>query len=142
MSIRLERFPNELQGMLRHEEIVQDMQGQGKDGLSYDAKFRRLKEQHPFIKYGEYLAEIVNGLPPLINRLPTGNVPTRFRPPVSQPRLSLPGQRNYMGKPNGVCYRFNSWAGCQIRQCLYRHACKKCGKPGHSIMICNEGYRN
>ena len=63
MSIRLGYAPQELQGMLRHCEIVQDLYGQGKDGMLYDARFRRKKEQYPFISWGEYLADIVDGLP-------------------------------------------------------------------------------
>ena len=47
-SISSSHYPN-VQGMLRHEEIVQDLHGQGKDGMYYDAQFRRRKHQHPHI---------------------------------------------------------------------------------------------
>ena len=63
MAIRLEYAPRELQGMLRHCEIVQNLYTQGRDGIQYDAQFRRGKEQHPIISWGKYLPDIVLSIP-------------------------------------------------------------------------------
>ena len=131
MSIRLEFAPQELQGMLRHCEIVQDLHSQGKDGILYDARFRRKKEQYPFIGWGEYMADVVDGLPRRKFTMPT-------RPqlrPVSQlaPR-PLPGSAP---NPNPTpCLKYNSANGCTFRWCRYAHKCRKCGRLGHPAFKC------
>ena len=123
MSIRLGYAPQELQGMLRHCEIVQDLYGQGKDGMLYDARFRRKKEQYPFISWGEYLADIVDGLP-------------RRRP--SQPFKPLPfPQATQRPAPTPYrCFKYNSTEGCHIRGCKFSHTCRKCGREGHPAFKC------
>ena len=83
VSIILEFFPNELQGILCHGEIVQDLISIGKDGILYDAHFRRRKEQHSHVEFDEYLAHIVEGRPMLQRITPRksiGNV-TKTRTP-------------------------------------------------------------
>ena len=156
-SIRLEIFPNELQGMLRHEEIVQDLISRGKDGILYDAHFRRRKEQHPHIEFGEYLADIVEGLP-MIQRVtprrPIGNVtntwtPRLFtqrqpvvptvggsflRPTHVPPRMPTPQPISPYPRP--VCNKYNSPSGCDFPRCQFLHKCKTCNKFGHGMSFC------
>ena len=145
MSIRLQYAPEELQGMLRHAENVQDLISQGRDGILYDAKFRRAKEQHPSIAWGEYIAQIVNGLP-LLSALPAR---PPFRPryldysaarPSSSQSInyskqdgSLSANRRQYVKP---CLKFNSTSGCLSNQCKFAHNCRYCGKVGHPVFRC------
>lgn len=117
MSIRLKFFPDELQGMIRHTEIVQDLCSQGKDFIAYDRQFRKDKAQWPEIKWGEYLHEIVNKLPRL-NR--------------QQPSQSSQQQ----GQGQRVCFRYNSPGGCRVRQCRWVHRCRSCFRLGHSSQTC------
>jgi len=94
MSIRLKHAPRELQGMFCHCEIVQDLYKRDRDDILYDARFRR-KEQHNFVAWGEYLADVVDSLQ---SRRRFGNVtapPTRpqyqYR---ARPRVQDPSQPN------------------------------------------------
>lgn len=125
MSLRLEMAPSELQGMLRHAEIVQDLASQGKDAIAYDALFRRAKEQHPSIQWGEYLAQIINNLPP---RRPQQTKPYK---PFYNNRVNLPqfGQQ-------GICARFNSPTPCTYANCRYAHKCRICLQFGHPQQRC------
>ena len=123
MSIRLGYAPQELQGMLRHSEIVQDLYSQGKDGMLYDARFRRKKEQYPFINWGEYLADIVDGLP---RRRPSKPYKPQTYPQATQRSDPTPYR----------CFRYNSTEGCHTRGCRFSHACQKCGRGGHPAFKC------
>lgn len=145
MSIRLQAYPDELQGMLRHEEIVQDLHAQNRDALAYDAQFRRLKEQHPVIQWGEYLSEVVMGLPsgpqpksrlPLVNNRPAGRFP-------QMPQVALQPQRPVLTRPfshpePAVCAFFNTPRGCvkPPSLCGFAHKCRACGKVGHPVSRC------
>jgi hypothetical protein len=140
MSLRLQHCPADLQGMLRHGEIVQNMYGQGKDGGKYDSEFRLTKAQHPHIKWGEYLAEVVDQLsvPQLRRNFSASKMegrpetfrpphrdmgrPVAFRPPLPQEHLS--------------CNAYNSLAGCNHGACRFAHRCKLCGKEGHPAYRC------
>ena len=139
MSIRLEYAPQELQGMLRHCEIVQDLHGQGRDGILYDARFRRKKEQYPFISWGEYLADIVDGIP----RRKSTSKPQSLQwsmapqPPHLQWSTRPPSQPLQWPAPRPmVCFKYNSTAGCNIRTCKFTHKCRKCGRAGHPAFKC------
>ena len=160
-STRLSHYPNELQGMLRHEEIVQDLHSQGKDGMYYDAQFRRRKHQHPHIGWWEYLADIVNNLPPLQGSSATLRQGTRalrprlrlsnpranyYTPPTmpmnfvaTQPKPMRFPQPQY--RPRPICNFYNTPAGCLMQQCRFSHACKKCGRPGYSVQQCFQNSR-
>ena len=129
MSIRLESAPQELQGMLRHCEIVQDLHSQGKDGILYDARFRRKKEQYPFICWGEYMADVVDGLP---RRKFTGPSRPQPRPVPGLTPRPLPG----LASMSTACLKYNSANGCTFRLCRYAHKCKKCGRTGHPAVKC------
>jgi len=142
MSIRLSHAPQELQGMLRHGEIVQDLHEQERDGILYDARFRRKKEQHPFIRWGEYLADVVDSLP---KRKRFGGPSSAFTPPRSwhpQPRpqygppMSTPASLPRSAAAANVCIRFNTPQGCSLRQCRYIHRCARCGRPSHPSIKC------
>lgn len=123
MSIRLQAFPKEVQGMLRHSEIVQELQDQGRDGMLYDAYFRRYKEQFPEIKWGEYIAAVVNRLPwPQTRSWSNFN---NFRRQRSQPRNS-----------EVFCVYFNTMRGCSKIDCRFAHRCRKCGRGGHPEARC------
>ncbi|KAF5341894.1 hypothetical protein D9611_001137 [Ephemerocybe angulata] len=45
------------------------------------------------------------------------------------------------GKAGRVCDRFNQKGGCERADgmCRFRHACRKCGKPGHGETACKSG---
>lgn len=142
MSLRLQTAPSEVQGLLRHMEIVQDLNGQGKDAIAYDAKFRRRKEQHPSIRWGEFLAEVVIGLPQ-VSRI--GNGPRqqfRFRQQFNTfNRPSQGGGFSRSTRDQRHCNRFNSLMGCQMMNCFYAHKCGKCGIFGHPLHKCITGKR-
>lgn len=112
MSIRLQHAPHEVQGMLRHAEIVSDLQRQGRDGLHYDVKFRKIKQNFPEIKFGEYLNELVNSAKTLKSKA-SGN----FR-------------------PRAACFKFNSVNGCFDKECKYLHKCSNCSRTGHPVQRC------
>lgn len=139
MSLRLQTAPTEIQGLLRHAEIVQDLHQMGKDAVKYDALFRRTKDQHPFIGWGEYMAEIVIKLPmrprfgQLPNYRPSGQGFSRPASFGSGFPTQRPGFNRYGFRP---CTRFNSAAGCHIPNCTYQHKCLNCGKVGHSALRC------
>ncbi|KAJ3493569.1 hypothetical protein NLJ89_g10986 [Agrocybe chaxingu] len=55
---------------------------------------------------------------------------------------STTGNRRSAGSSKGeICLRYNSSGGCRFVEsaCRYRHACKTCGKPGHSKIECGGG---
>ena len=139
MSLRLQTAPAEVQGMLRHMEVVQDLYSQGKDAIAYDAKYRRIKDQHPSVPWGEYLAEVVNGLPQ-ISRMGNGSrQPFRFRPQFNRPIQG--GGFSRPARDQRPCTRFNSQMGCHMPNCFYSHKCGKCGIFGHPIHRCVAGRR-
>ena len=139
MSLRLQTAPTELQGMLRHAEVVQDLASQGKNAIDYDAKFRRVKEQHPHIKWGQYLPDVVDGLQPLRFARPTYNRGANF---VSyQPRTA--NFASYRPRQQiGICRNFNSRAGCSFANCKFSHKCQSCLRPSHSVTTCYANSRS
>jgi hypothetical protein len=115
MSLRMKAFPEEGQGLLRHLEIVEDLQRQGLDGVRYDAQFRETKAQHPSIRWGQYMADLVIA----------GLTPT------TAPRLSVTRRPN-----SRVCSFYNSVEGCLSTRCRFAHACDRCNQPGHPAHKC------
>ena len=139
MSLRLEYAPQEVQGMLRHCEIVQDLHGQGKDGVLYDARFRRKKEQYPFISWGEYLADIVDGLPRRKSSAKPQPLQWSTGPQSSTPQWSArppPHPLQWPAPKPTSCFKYNSTTGCNSRTCKYTHRCLKCGRTGHPAFKC------
>ena len=120
MSVRLEFYPDEAQGLLRHMQIVKNIHGSGKDGVEYDFQFRRLKGQHKDIRWGEYLAELAVEMKD--RRLPA---PKRVERPRATGRFGFqPASR--LGQQKGVCFKFNSPEGCKYLSCRFSHKCRKC----------------
>lgn len=132
MSIRIQGRPDETQGLLRHMQIVQQLQTQGKDAIGYDRQFRLLKVQHPNIQWGEYFAEIVDSLPLTTQMYPVGQ-PGKIGYRKSRP-FSTPFR--YSDNNKSACYAFNSQRGCRFTSCRYTHKCSSCGKIGHSVIDC------
>jgi hypothetical protein len=127
MSIRLEFFPGEAQGLLRHMQIVKTVQAQGKDGPEYDVLFRRLKEQQPDLKWGEYLTE-------LVAEIRQEKRPSRPRKPLWLGRQqSSQGAHRTTTKP---CFGFNSSKGCKRQGCRYGHFCSNCSSQEHPRHRC------
>lgn len=58
MSVHLEFFPSDVQGMLRHFEIIKGFQTAEKDGIEYDYPFRGLKSRNADIVWGKYITEL------------------------------------------------------------------------------------
>lgn len=143
MSLRLQTAPLEVQGMLRHAEIVQDLYSMGKDAVKYDALFRRTKDQHPSICWGEYMAEIVIKLP---MRVRFGQFPQYRSAMQGQVRTGQNSGFTRTGQNSGFnrngqygqrsCLRFNSMVGCHMPNCLYVHKCGHCGRIGHPTQRC------
>lgn len=117
MAIRLEYFPHEAQGLIRDMQNVQMLGKSKKDGVEYDLEFRRVKRQHPTIQWGEYLPELVESLPN----------------PVQKTKVKTKPE---MSRWFGVCSRFNGY-GCSLKDCKYKHVCKKC-KGGHPVRDCKK----
>ena len=117
MSIRVEYFPTETQGLIRHMQNVQKLNESGKDAVEYDLQFRTMKHQHPSIQWGEYLGEIVDALP----------IKARKYPPKAQNST----------KGKGVCRNYNSRNGCSFRNCKFLHICQSC-RSDHPVLQCTK----
>lgn len=136
MSIRLEYAPNEAQGLLRHCQIVKGIHSQGKDGVSYDCRFRRLKGQHPTIQWGEYLTELVSEIPSRLGmEWHKAESFRRGRAGMQAPGIRHPQHMNNV-QQMGNCTFFNTPKGCINSRCRYSHRCGKCGKTGHNTTRC------
>lgn len=164
-SIRVEAHPHETQGMIRHMQLVRQLQRQGKDGVEYDLLFRECKVNHPSIQWGEYLAELTEELQPRVftpwarrssfnqqspsfsyRQRPYKQQPLPFRQPYrqqqytqqskSQPPAYPPYQRNNVNTAN-VCSFFNT-VGCARFPCLYKHSCSICGSIQHGKQRCRQ----
>ena len=122
MSVRLEFFPAEAQGLLRHLQIVKKMHSDGKEALDYDEQFRRLKAQHKDIRWGEYLVELASDA---VRRSP-------FK------RNNDKRTRSYgLFNPKKPCSFFNSPRGClKGLQCRFPHICKRCSSKDHPEFRC------
>lgn len=124
MSVNLEFFPAEAQGMLRHMQVIKRMHTANKDGVEYDYLFRKLKSNNADIAWGEYLAELAGEVKEMTPR-------KRFKPSLSK------GQTRY--KTQGLCYRFNSQEGCRFgSRCRYAHKCKRCSSTDHPEYRCSK----
>ena len=153
MSIRLEYAPEEAQGLLRHWQVVRGLQNRKKDGVYYDCQFRRLKEQHPDIVWGEYLAELVAEVPFLsgsnikhgsyrnFNQHASGSG-NEFRPFSRTPPVNTNDQKFKRafqpGRPPRFCFFFNLPRGCVNKNCAIPHKCRRCFKFGHSVQKCRQ----
>jgi hypothetical protein len=122
MSIRLQHQPSDLQGMLRHGEIVQDLSVQPTTGVQYDAQVRRMMHQHPHIRWGTYMGEIVNK----IDRNSQSRR-TRREKPADSTRSVMP------------CRLYNTPLGCKFSPCKFTHKCSGCSIFGHPIQNCRVG---
>ena len=120
MSIRLEYYPDEAQGLLRHVQNVQSLSKADKDAVEYDLQFRTAKRQHPNIQWGEYLAELVDVLPA----------------PKSVHKGNIKPKTHGMAKWGGVCAKFNT-SGCTNTRCRFKHECKSC-QGNHSVNACTK----
>lgn len=125
MSVYLEFFPGKTQGMLRHMQIVKRMCSTRKDGVEYDTQFRRLKAQHSYIEWGEFLPE-------LASEIDQPWTSPRYRQGRWSGRSRRPFVRN-----KRVCYRFNSKEGCRVEHCSYSHKCGKCMSADHPSYRCS-----
>ena len=137
MSIRLEKFPWESQGLLRHLQLVKTLHAQGRDGTLYDTMFRKSKCQYPDILWGQYLPELVaeleGGMP---------QQPPRLQPPYAQFPRQPQRFRPYNIKQilnadtRGLCFAYNSARGCPRFPCRFMHACGRC-QGQHPVTACN-----
>ena len=119
MSIHLEFYPSDVQGLLRHFEIVKGFHMAGKDGIEYDFQFRRLKSRNADVVWGEYIAELAGDL---------------RETKTSKKKANQPGR-----KSGRYCLRFNSAAGCKFgNTCRFTHKCKKCFSPDHPEYRCSK----
>ena len=133
MSIRIEGFPGECQGLLRHLQLVKSLHSQGKDGTKYDTLFRKSKCQHPYIHWGEYLPELVCELGEPVQQPPYLRPPLQSQPQASQ--LYHPAKA-FIDRPKGTCFSFNSTTGCHRSNCRFVHRCRRC-QGTHLLMFCN-----
>lgn len=122
MSIHLEFYPAEVQGMLRHFEIVKGFHVAGKDGIEYDYLFRRMKSRNSDMVWGEYIAEIAANL--------------KERNQTQQKKAEQPPKKK--PKRSGTCNKFNSAEGCKFgMKCYFAHKCRKCASPDHPEYRCS-----
>jgi hypothetical protein len=133
MSVRLEFFPTESQGLLRHLQIVKKMHGNGKDGVEYDYQFRRMQSQHRDIRWGEYLSELAVEVSQAGQS--GGAEKERPRPPIPSRPLPLADR----GRSVMHCFKFNDQVGCGYgSRCRFAHKCKKCASSDHPAFRCNK----
>lgn len=132
MSVHLEFFPADVQGMLRHLEIVKNFQTAGKDGVDYDYLFRRLKSRNADIVWGEYISELANGIKAKDKAKDPKSATVRRPFPAS-------ASRKPWNSHTYTCNSFNSAAGCMLGQkCRFPHKCKKCSSPDHPQFRCSK----
>ena len=126
ISVHIEFFPCDIQGMLRHMQIVKKMASQGKDGVEYDTQFRRLKAQHAYIQWGEYLPELAADVDGAAKRH------FRFRKPYNRgfQRVNRASQRVR------VCHILNSTEGCKTENCNFPHKCRRCLSGNYPLFRC------
>ena len=121
MSIRGRYYPAELQGMLRHMELVKQVFHSGMDGASYDYLFRARKADFPSIPWGQYMPELA-----------------RTQKPQSKSKSQQgPGKQTYTktGRNQNQCNFFN-FGKCSRKACPYAHTCFACKRPDHGVMNC------
>ena len=124
MSIHLEFYPAEVQGMLRHMEIVKGFHMANKDGIEYDYQFRRLKSRNSDIVWGEYMGELAN------------NMQERKSTTGTQKKAET-SQKKKHGKP-AFCFKFNIPEGCKFGlKCRFAHKCRKYASPDHPDFRCS-----
>lgn len=136
MSVTMEFFPTEAQGMLRHIQIVKKMHAAGKDAVEYDYQFRRLKSANADICWGEYLAE-------LAFEITEARQPKKHTGTPSGSSFHASGRYN-SGRTNRqaakgfrLCYLFNSQGGCKWGgSCRFPHICRKCSSADHPDFRC------
>ena len=63
-SVRIQYYPDEVLGLLRHTQNVQQLHTHKRDAI----EFRATKYQHPTIECEEYIGEIVDALPVWIGK--------------------------------------------------------------------------
>lgn len=127
MSVHLEFYPADVQGMLRHLEIVKGFHASGKDGVEYDYLYRRLKSRNADIVWGEYIAELANGIK---DKTKEASKLTSRKP--------FPAKKKTQWKSYS-CNQFNSAAGCQLgSKCRYPHKCRNCMSPDHPSFRCSK----
>lgn len=125
MSVNLDYFPTQAQGMLRHMQIVKRMCSMRKDGVEYDTQFRRLKDQHSYIKWGEFLPELA------------AEIEQTWTPRYNIGKWSGRARKPFM-KSRQVCFKFNSKEGCRWENCGYLHKCEKCMSVDHPAHRCSK----
>lgn len=143
MSVTLEFFPAEAQGMLRHMQIVKRLQTATRNGVDYDYQFRRLKSNHMDVQWGEYLAELAIETPE--EKRPATKEPYGRKPPHSSPAWPRfnGGGHQAPSQQLGICRRFNSTGGCTFgMHCRYSHKCSRCEAFDHPTYRCSKRSRN
>ena len=122
MSIHLEFYPADAQGMLRHLEIVKGFHSAGKDGVEYDYQFRRCKSRNADMVWGEFIAELASDI-----QESKGN----------QQKKADSAQKKKPIRPP-ICHKFNNAEGCKFgASCKYAHKCKKCFSMDHPDYRCS-----
>lgn len=130
MSIRLDSYPRETQGMLRHMQIVREMYRQGQNGVVYDTKFREMKAQYPDMQWGELL-------PIAVPRIYEGRATQKDTAlPLERRGPGGEGESNKERQPGGTCVFFNRGQRCPRVNCRYEHACVRCGSVNHPVVQC------
>ena len=126
MSLTLEFFPGEAQGMLRHLQIVKRMHAAEKEAVEYDFQFRKLKAQHADIVWGEYLTELANNI----------------QQPVRKDSKKTSDQDRSgakLSQKRKLCHKFNSHEGCKFGlSCRFAHKCKVCYSSQHPDYRCSK----
>lgn len=127
MSIRLDYFADEAQGLLRHIQNCQGLARSGRDAIEYDLQFRTAKRQHPSIQWGEYLGELVDMIPDK----------TKTKRSFKQKSTYQSATNNQ--KWGGHCFKYNAVGKCPYPHCRYKHECKHCNGK-HSAVDCKKSH--
>lgn len=136
-SVYLEFFPDQHQGMIRHQQVIKKMHGLGRDCIEYDRQFRLLKSRNPDIRWGEYLTELANEFAmPVPQRKPAPRNVGAHRN-VQGP--SGNGRTAWLTAQSNPCFRFNSQLGCTLgAKCRFAHKCSRCLGVSHPVMRCRK----
>ena len=120
-AVYMQKWPQEVQGLLKHAEVVQGLHEEGCDWRTYDTRFRRLHA------YGREVYGHIN-----IDLYATATRPPRAR----QPTAEWQGPDRKGGKmPRGFCWEFHSGRHCE--GCSFSHQCYICGSA-HPATKCGK----
>lgn len=125
MDVSMEAFPEMGRELLHYCSIIKRLAlVPGYAWLRYDTAFRMAMPHHTSLQWTKKDPEIYDRC--MLPERSFGQSFQSFRGGDSRPSPTS----------SNICWAFNKPTGCKHSKCRFRHACKKCGKDGHSVLVC------